>query len=200
MPIYAITNRINGKQYIGQTARAINNRWREHKTNARRGCGQPLYIAMREEGFENFTIEVVGDTANPAMLNDLEIMLIDLYDSVIPGGYNLKRGGCSAKHHPRTLALFAAQRNTPENRMRISVSQRGKSVSPSSRDKIRTSLKGKTPWNKGTATGGRSPSPLGQHLVRPIYQRYQDGESLCELTRIYGVSRRQLLRAFALIE
>ena len=52
--IYRITNLINNKIYIGQTANKYpSKRWGCHKHEATSGNDKPLYRAMRKYGIEN---------------------------------------------------------------------------------------------------------------------------------------------------
>ena len=54
--IYKITNKINGKIYIGMTTRSINKRFSEHKAKSKK-FNKPLYTDMRKFGTYNFEIE-----------------------------------------------------------------------------------------------------------------------------------------------
>ena len=89
--IYKLTNLLDGKIYIGQ-ARDISERWSEH---IKKGLGidtnnQILYIAMRKDGPENFTYEVLEE-CEPAELNDKEKFWITYFKST-EYGYNMKVG------------------------------------------------------------------------------------------------------------
>ena len=68
--IYKITNSINNKIYIGQTARTLNIRWKEHKV-ASISSDRPLYKAMRKYGIDNFHIEIIEEIPN-TLLNERE--------------------------------------------------------------------------------------------------------------------------------
>ena len=57
MIIYKITNKINGKVYIGQTIRSLEIRKRGHIQCAEQGMNRHLYNAMRKYGIENFEFE-----------------------------------------------------------------------------------------------------------------------------------------------
>jgi hypothetical protein len=97
--IYKITNKINGKCYIGQSDN-IKRRWKEHKKDAfwtnGNGYDYPLYRAMRKYGIENFTFEIIEECAIDA-LNELEIFYISKYGSY-ENGYNQTLGGDSGEH------------------------------------------------------------------------------------------------------
>lgn len=92
--IYKITNLINGKQYIGQTSKLyINNRWCEHKNNARNGKSSYLYNAIRKYGEDNFEFKVILKHIPICKLNFYEQLLIRKFNTKNPNGYNLTDGG-----------------------------------------------------------------------------------------------------------
>ena len=90
--IYKITNKINKMCYIGQ-AKKMRERWREHMK-----CGlgidtpanNKLYIAMKKDGIDNFTFELL-ETCAAADLDTKETFYINLYDSY-NFGYNSNTG------------------------------------------------------------------------------------------------------------
>ena len=59
--IYKITNSINSKVYIGQTAYSLKKRFSEHINRAKSepSITRPLYNAIRKYGAENFIIEEI---------------------------------------------------------------------------------------------------------------------------------------------
>ena len=58
MIIYKITNKINGKVYIGLTTQTLEYRWGRHLTEGRNiNNNKHLYKAMRKYGENNFVIE-----------------------------------------------------------------------------------------------------------------------------------------------
>ena len=61
--IYCITNKINGKQYVGQTRYSLHERFLNHCTSAKRPDreNRPLYRAMRKYGCENFDIQLLEE-------------------------------------------------------------------------------------------------------------------------------------------
>ena len=85
--IYKITNKINGKVYIGETIRPLNTRWNRHLSNARSGKKEHLYCSMREYGIENFSIEEIDRCPNDVRFA-VETSYIIKYNSLEPNGYN----------------------------------------------------------------------------------------------------------------
>lgn len=93
MIIYKITNRINGKVYVGLTTTTLEGRWKSHVQHSKT-CDRHLYKSMRKYGFENFTIEEIDSTEDFRELGRLERYYIQLYDSQNPDkGYNITAGG-----------------------------------------------------------------------------------------------------------
>ena len=99
--IYKITNILNNKVYIGQTVRPLNIRWSSHKHSCFKS-DRPndknfrLYIAIRQDGIENFKIESIEelDTRDVKVLDEREKYWIKQYDSTNPEvGYNVDEGG-----------------------------------------------------------------------------------------------------------
>ena len=85
----------SGKSYIGQTIRPFNERWRQHKNSALvqpdGGC-RLLNRAINHYGPNNITYEILFETEDE-FLNNLEMEMIWLYNTLSPNGYNLKTGG-----------------------------------------------------------------------------------------------------------
>ena len=87
--IYRITNKINGKTYIGQSIN-IEERWKKHIKGSPRYTSH-IHSAIKKYGVENFEFAVLLEC--PAnMLNVWERDMIALYDSY-DNGYNLTLGG-----------------------------------------------------------------------------------------------------------
>lgn len=89
--IYKITNKVNGKCYIGQSIH-IQDRWKTHINEAKGNRKNSiLYLAMRKYGIENFDFEVIEECTKEK-LNEREIYWISYYDS-FNKGYNMTQGG-----------------------------------------------------------------------------------------------------------
>ena len=69
--IYKITNKINGKSYIGKTLKSIEERWTEHCQDYKRERNEkrPLYLAMNKYGIENFLIEKIEECSESEINN-----------------------------------------------------------------------------------------------------------------------------------
>lgn len=91
--IYKITNLINQKGYIGKTIATVQERFRQHLSDANkeRNKNRPLYRAINKYGPENFVVETLESCSNE-ILNEREIYWIDFYQTY-QNGYNATLGG-----------------------------------------------------------------------------------------------------------
>lgn len=87
--IYLYTNKINGKQYVGQTTRPLKKRHWQHISQ------NDCYFdrAMKKYGANNFDLTVLEDDIfDENVLNERESYYIDKFDT-FNNGYNMNRGG-----------------------------------------------------------------------------------------------------------
>lgn len=99
--IYLITNKINGKIYIGQSV-DIYRRYAQHlragqpekyANRGERDLNTPIHLAMQKYGIENFSLSVLEECSKEE-LNDKERYWISVYDSCNKNiGYNISQGG-----------------------------------------------------------------------------------------------------------
>lgn len=91
--IYKITNKLNGKAYIGKTLNNVETRWQEHirESNKERSFERPLYRAIRKYGVKNFTLEILEEVSED-VVNEKEVFWINYYDTY-QKGYNATKGG-----------------------------------------------------------------------------------------------------------
>lgn len=94
--IYILTNKVNGKKYIGQTIQSVSNRLSQHKYNAAYCCGNVIHKAIKKHGWENFAVS--SFECSEEVLDAMERVLIALYNTISPDGYNLETGGNKNKH------------------------------------------------------------------------------------------------------
>lgn len=105
MYIYKLTNKINGKSYIGQTCRNPESRWEEHvKSALSTDPNQKKYLqnAIEKHGWENFTkeiLEVIPVEKGQKYLDEREFfhILENKTFHKLGKGYNLTMGGSGAK-------------------------------------------------------------------------------------------------------
>lgn len=86
--IYKITNKVNGKSYIGQTRYTIEFRWKQHQ---HKKDNTYFHNAIHKYGVDNFSIEILEE-CDIEELNQKEIFYIAKYDT-FKNGYNLTIGG-----------------------------------------------------------------------------------------------------------
>lgn len=103
--IYKITNKINNKIYIGQTTvKRPTDRYSKHRYVARHiekeKSVSALHRAMNKDGVDNFSFEIIEEVEN-SLLNQEEMKYIQLYNSLVPNGYNLTLGGDGTKGYSR---------------------------------------------------------------------------------------------------
>lgn len=84
----------NGQEYVGQTIRSFEQRWREHVGSAKHpetGC-RAVARAILQFGADKFKTEILV-ICNQGDLNDYEIKFIALFGTLYPNGLNLTKGG-----------------------------------------------------------------------------------------------------------
>lgn len=96
--IYKITNKMNGKIYIGQSVN-IEHRWTQHRNRPFNPLSSQydsyFYRSIRKYGLENFTFEVI-EQCTKQELNQKEQYWIHYYNSNVSDvGYNLTDGGAT---------------------------------------------------------------------------------------------------------
>lgn len=120
--IYKITNKVNGKIYIGQ-----------HKTDDLNDCymgsGTAIKRAIKKHGVENFTKEILYFCTDFDTMNMMEEMLVNETFVARKDTYNLKTGGEGGIP-------------SEEARRKMSEVHKGKTLSLEQRQKISNSLKG----------------------------------------------------------
>jgi group I intron endonuclease len=179
MNIYAITNDVNDKVYVGTTAQPLARRWNGHLQQAKHGRGYSLASAMREFGANKFHVTSVwsGYVSRDA-LHGLEKYFIKSFRTKSPNGYNETTGGWSRVYRPCSpekaakisaklmghtvseetkekirnspcAVSFVGRTHTPEVMERIAAAHRGRKASDETRKRQSDARKGKVPWNKG---------------------------------------------------
>lgn len=111
--IYCITNKLNGKKYIGQTTTTIDQRMSQHFSKTKQSHCKALYGAIQKYGKDNFIIEELDKICSENkdtlvnMLNKMEIDYIKEYHSLVSEhGYNISEGGYSHSCNGRAVDVY----------------------------------------------------------------------------------------------
>lgn len=135
--IYKVTNKINGKIYIGQTARGTEERKYHHIWNSSHNeNNNHFHSALRKHGVENFEWETLDEHVNVEFLNKMEIYYIGYYDTY-NNGYNSTLGGNNSPMSEETkkkLSIALSGKNHPmygrslsdEFKKKLSLDRQGK--------------------------------------------------------------------------
>lgn len=83
--IYKITNKLNGKSYIGKTVQEFERRCRPQ---AYKSC-VALSAAFTKYGWENFDKSIIEDNVDENQLASREEYWIKFYKTMVPNGYNI---------------------------------------------------------------------------------------------------------------
>jgi group I intron endonuclease len=181
MIVYKITNKINGKCYIGQTRQKLSDRWIHH-CSVSSGC-LAIKSAIDKYGKNNFTIEQIYKAYSISDLNKKEAKFINKFNTLAPNGYNLKTGGNSPRYSEESRKKMSdVHKGNPGYWV-------GKSHSEDTKQKISKAKSGKNNHNFG-----KSPS-INTRLKMSLSQSNKKS-IVCNETRVQyrslGVASREL--------
>ena len=136
--IYAITNKLDGMTYVGQTVCKLERRWHEHKKAAFIDDSQCyIHRAMRLHGIDNFEMKlIIDDIKTFEEANVAEKKYVAELKTLLPDGYNMTEGGDGVVGLARTpesrermrqsaLRRHAENPETPEQLEKRSAAMRG---------------------------------------------------------------------------
>lgn len=160
--VYKLTNRINGKSYIGVTSRNLNDRWFEHLKRARDGNrpGNRLYAALAEFGPQAFDREVLDRSSSKEEAEKLEAHYIVKFGTY-ENGYNSNLGGAGFLEFPEHI------------KRKISAAQKGKIISPESRAKMSAAKLGDP--RCAAKLGAYTQKGAGSPLAKSYLLQFPDG-------------------------
>lgn len=145
--VYMHRNKSNGKVYIGQTSMKPNKRYKKDGVGYKE-CSH-FWNAIQKYGWDNFEHYVLFDGLTHQEANEIEIALIEQFDSMNPQhGYNLTTGGSEniTMSQETRKKMSDARKGIPftdEHKKNISNSLKGKIVSEETRKKLSESRIGK---------------------------------------------------------
>ena len=127
---YIITNNVNNKQYVGahSTNNLINDKYL--------GSGKLIQRAIKKYGKENFTRDVLNRTTTfkEALYN--ERFLIEMYNTLIPNGYNISpTGGNGIYEFTKETKNKIGKKNKIKGRIKIYKNNQNKTIYPENKQK-----------------------------------------------------------------
>jgi group I intron endonuclease len=138
MIVYLITNKINGKRYIGQTMQTAKARFSKHCSVSSANKGMPIVRAIQKYGKNNFEMKILCRCNSIEEMNHRESYYIKLLNTMSPVGYNALPGGLNSLHTEETkkkiglgnIGKHIGKKRTQEVRDRMSRDRKGKRRSP----------------------------------------------------------------------
>jgi len=176
--IYKVTNRVNGKIYIGKTVHP-KRRWQEHINYSKGHKKNQLFYfqkSIAKYGHENFTHEIIERCDTQEEVNNREIYWISFYKSNNREyGMNLTIGGEG----------FIGRIVSKETREKLSKYHTGRKLSEETRKKLGERRKGKIS-NAGRGEAN-SNAKLKEKDIIEIRTLHLNGLSFRKIAKIYKV-------------
>lgn len=182
--VYIITNKANGKQYVG-IAKDLKRRWHQHISA--NGSAPAFHAAMKKYGKDFFVFSHICDAFDFEAACDIERMLIQQHNTKAPFGYNLTDGGEGVvgrimteedkEVRRKASVAFVASLSSEERSAKFGI--KGRKLAPEQIEKIRASNKGKNLGKKlseetrakmSAAHKARTRSPLSEETKEKIRQ------------------------------
>ena len=108
--IYKVTNKVNGKVYIGQTIQSFYKRKWSHESRAKNSTdNMPFHTALCKYGKSNFEWEIIEYCDSKEELDEMEFHYILQFNTLSSDGYNCTYGGegnHGFKHSKETCELI----------------------------------------------------------------------------------------------
>lgn len=127
--VYLIWNKVNGKKYVGQTIKTVEERFKEHARYKKSDIGK----AIRKYGKENFYCGVIVSCSSKEEMDEKEKHYIVALHSKSPFGYNHTDGGdgivgCTDETRASRSAKLKGVPKSPEHCAAISAGHKGKFI------------------------------------------------------------------------
>lgn len=116
--IYLLTNKINGKKYVGQTRKSLRKRWRGHIRSSL--LDKPLLLVdkfIKDVGSNNFSLVEVCSCYTFERLNYKEGFWIKKLKTRVPWGYNVRGGGWGGEQAEDTRKKQSQSKTGSKNPM-----------------------------------------------------------------------------------
>jgi len=191
--VYLITNRVNGKRYVGITCRGYLERFKEHVHEAVAGSTTILHNAIRKYGADSFDVILLETNVPDSDIEKREQYYIKLYSTFYTSGigYNMTEGGGGMSGYKHTEAA----------KKQISSSLTGHVFPESRNKKIQTAMIGreyKPEWRKalsearlGRFTGADNPF-YGKHHSATTKDKVSDANTKHAVLQLDAVTKEPL--------
>lgn len=135
----------NGKRYAGQTIQTTEQRMSQHFYPSKKDVHHPVHNAIRKYGQENVKVEHTFTLrCTQEYLDLMEDRAIIAFDTLVPNGYNIKRGGSSGAHLEETKRKISlSKKGKPNGCKGRPAPNKGKHHSKEARAKISAAGKGR---------------------------------------------------------
>lgn len=118
--IYIITNKCNGKQYVGKTQVGYKQRFKQHCNAYKNGCRNYISCAIHKYGKENFTTQLITRVSDDTWEYWEKFYIKKCHTHFSEGGYNISYGGDSNPMDvPSVREKHLAKMRTPEFREKL---------------------------------------------------------------------------------
>lgn len=196
--VYIITNKINGKIYVGSSVK-VEQRWREHESDLRlnKHHSKHLQRAYEKYGISAFDFKILEEVSDSQKLLEREQHYLD---TLTPYQRDVGYNNCRNAHNTlgfkhteeskkkmsesrkgqkrseetknRISEALKGKQKSEEVRRKIGDAHRGKKLSDETRRKMSEAHKGKEPWNKGVATSDETRKKISDAMKgRPSHWR-----------------------------
>ena len=147
--IYKITDKRDGRMYIGQHLVNFRNYW---------ASGKYILAAAKKHGKDNFTRNVIMYCNTQEEANRIEAHFIKVWKTLAPNGYNIRDGGHNGnsyagkteeemlKFKKKMSDLAKGKKTSEETKKKMSIANTGRKFGPRPhgvKNKISESLKGR---------------------------------------------------------
>lgn len=178
----------SGKIYIGQTIHSINYRTRKNGKGYK-NC-KVFYNAIQKYGWENFKHEIIESNIPENELNNKEIYYIKEYNSLVPFGYNVSKGGKTGGGQSTSVICFSEK---GEFIKRFHSMQDGADYIGKDRSCVSNAIKkgqtaGKLFWCKEV--------DYSDEFITNILSKYKDTKNIFSTIYTYDFNSKQLLFTF----
>ncbi|MGD9725356.1 MAG: GIY-YIG nuclease family protein [Nitrospira sp.] len=144
MFIYVITNKLNGKQYVGQTVVSLSARWKRHCWPS---GNMAISRAIQKHGRKNFKIELLQECGTQEELDDAEVYWATKLNTFAKHGYNMRagrgRGKMAEDTKKKISAALTGRKLSEDHKQQLSKSHKGLSCALSTKRKLSDLYRGR---------------------------------------------------------